>query len=79
MHLCSTDSPADYLARWRKNMVQEDSFKASRRRKTKIVPTNFFITEEDRGFVTRACPIDNNYIMEDTESCSGSPINGGSS
>lgn len=59
------------MVRWAKNKVQEDSFRADRRRKTKYVPTNFFIKESDRAIIERACPIDNDYIMQDSR-CSGS-------
>mmetsp|Transcript_12396 Transcript_12396/g.15820 ORF Transcript_12396/g.15820 Transcript_12396/m.15820 type:complete len:231 (-) Transcript_12396:709-1401(-) len=75
MHICATDSPSDLLLFWMKNDVQEDSFQINLRRKTKRVPTNFFLTETDREYVQKVCPVDNNYAQADTR-CSGSYVNG---
>ena len=75
LHVCATDGPDELLLFWMKNNVQEDSFQTNLRRKTKRVPTNFFLTETDREYVQKNCPVDNNYVQIDG-SCSGSYVNG---
>lgn len=42
-------------------MVQEDSFQLNLRRKTKWVPTSFFLNQTDADYVKQFCPIDLNY------------------
>ena len=73
--MCSTQSPIDILLRLEKNDVQEDSFQLDLRRKTKWVPTNFFLNAKDSADFKKFCPIDNNYVQQDS-SCSGSYVNG---
>ena len=60
--ICATDSPDELLLFWQVNNVQEDSFQLNLRRKTKRVPTNFFLNDAEINYVKRLCPIDNNYV-----------------
>ena len=58
------------------NGVQEDSFALDKRRKTRHVPTNAFLSQEDTDTYNRVCPIDHNYAQQDLR-CTGSYRQGG--
>ena len=69
--MCTTDGPSKVMMRLVQNGVQEDSFAIQYRRKSKEVPTNAFLNEEDTDMYNKVCPIDHNYAMQDSR-CTGS-------
>ena len=69
-YMCTTDNPSKVLMRLKINDVQEDSFALEYRRKSKEVPTNAFLNQEDTDMYNRVCPIDHNYVQQDGR-CSG--------
>ena len=70
-YMCTTDCPSSVEMRFDVNNVQEDSFAIEYRRKSKYVPTNAFLSQEDTDKFATVCPIDYNYAMKDSR-CTGS-------
>ena len=68
--MCTTDNPSKIMMRLVMNGVQEDSFAIEYRRKSKEVPTNGFLNQQDTDTYNRVCPIDHNYVQKDGR-CSG--------
>ena len=65
LYICSTDNPSELLLQFGPNVVKEDSFELTLRRKTKLVPTNAFLSAEDIDEYARRCPVDNTYQWGD--------------
>ena len=75
LHICTSENPNEILLQFEPNGVKEDSFELSLRRKTKWVPSNFFLNSQADDEYKSRCPVDNAYARSDTR-CSGGYVNG---